>query len=186
MTQYAYFDHAASQPAPVIGWYDTGILTYPNLPAAADLLNVTPEQWTARMANPSGWAVQAGALVAYTPPEPVLTLAQQAATAAVSGITLTISGSLILAATLFPTDTATQGKLNAVVTAINATGGFPGGSATYPIKDASGAWHTFMLGQYKAVAGAIAAYVAACGLIADGNPVGVAALPPAAASVVFP
>ncbi|MHB8564415.1 MAG: hypothetical protein ACYDDA_10830, partial [Acidiferrobacteraceae bacterium] len=54
---------------------------------------------------------------------------------------------------------------------------FPGGVASYPMRDAGGAWHMLTASQYKAVAGAIATYVAACDLIADGNPLGAVALP---------
>lgn len=79
MTQYAAFDSTQSDPKPVIGWYDTGFATYPNLPVAANLLEMTPAQWAARMTG--SWAVSSGALVAYTPPAPPPpTLAQQAAT----------------------------------------------------------------------------------------------------------
>ena len=183
MAQYAQFDSTAPQPARVTGWYDTGFAEYPNVPAAANLLEVTPAQWTARMANPSGWAVQSGALVPYTPPVVPPTLAQQAAAAINAGVTLTLSGSLTLAATLFPTDPVTTAKIGAVVTALLATGAFPGGATSYPMKDAAGAWHTFTAAQYPKVAGAIAAYVAALDLIADGNPLGATALPSASVSL---
>ncbi|MDD2706100.1 MAG: hypothetical protein PHU07_12320 [Acidocella sp.] len=40
---------------------------------------VTDDQYASRMQNPTGWAVRDGTdLVAYTPPAPSLTLAQQA------------------------------------------------------------------------------------------------------------
>jgi hypothetical protein len=42
----------------------------------------------------------------------------------------------------------------------------------------SPAWNTFTIAQYKAVAAAILSYVAACDLIAAGNPLGATALPP--------
>jgi len=110
-------------------------------------------------------------------PTPVLTLAQQALIAEQNGLTISLSGSMTLAATLFPTDDATQSNITAVITTINALGTFPGGADTYPMKDASGTWHTFTVPQYKAVAGAIAAYVSALDLIAAGNPLGATALP---------
>jgi hypothetical protein len=78
MPQFAHYDHAKAAPSPVIGWYDTDALTYPNLPASSDLLEVTTEQWSAHMTNPSGWAVSNGALVSYTPSATTPTLAQQA------------------------------------------------------------------------------------------------------------
>lgn len=70
MTQYAQYNPSVTAPSPVTGWYDTGALTYPNLPPPNDLLAVTADQWNARLTNPSAWAVSAGALVAYTPPAP--------------------------------------------------------------------------------------------------------------------
>jgi hypothetical protein len=177
MTQYAQYNPSVAAPSPVIGWYDTEFVTYPNVPASSDLLELTAAQWTAHVANPSGWAVSGGALVAYTPPAPVLTLAQQAAAASVSGLTIALTGSITLAATLFPTTASTQTRITAVMTAVNATGDFPGGATTFPMPDASGNWHTFTVAQYKSVAGAIASYIAALDLIANGNPLSATALP---------
>lgn len=109
---------------------------------------------------------------------PAPTLAQEAASAAVSGIKLSLSGSLTLAATEFPTDAQTQSKIGAVVNGINANGGaFPGGATTFPMKDSAGTWHPFTATQYKQVATAIFAYVSACDLIRDGNPLSAKAIP---------
>lgn len=66
MPQYAYFDHTAAAPAPVLGWYDTDVAEHKNLPASADLLALTPAQWAAR--STQRWAVSGGALVAYAAP----------------------------------------------------------------------------------------------------------------------
>ena len=64
MPQYAYFDATAPAPQPVIGWFDTDSRSYPVMPPAAELLALTASQWQGRLADPSGWAVQNGALVA--------------------------------------------------------------------------------------------------------------------------
>lgn len=114
---------------------------------------------------------------------PAPTLATSAAAALAAGLTLALSGTLTLAATVFPTDSVTTAKLATVITTINANGSFPGGATEYPMKDASGAWHTLTVDQYKAVAGAIAAYVAPLDLIIDGNPLGATALPVASVSL---
>lgn len=119
----------------------------------------------------------------WPPPPPIQTLAQQAAAAISAGLTLTISGTMTLAATLFPTDPITTGKIGAVVTTLLATSAFPGGATSYPMKDSAGAWHTFTTAQYPKIAGAIAAYVAALDLIADGNPMGATALPSSSVSL---
>ena len=70
MPKFATFV-SATDPAPVLGWYDTDALTYDNLPAASNLLELTDAEWDARLANPAGWAVSGGKLVAHVPPAPV-------------------------------------------------------------------------------------------------------------------
>ena len=70
MAKYAYFNSAVAAPSPVIGWYDTDDFTYASMPTTNDLLEVDETQWDARLTDPSGWAVSAGALVAYVAPAP--------------------------------------------------------------------------------------------------------------------
>lgn len=115
--------------------------------------------------------------------DPPATLSTSAAAALSAGLAITLSGTLTLAATVFPTDSVTTGKIGAVATTLNTTGEFPGGTTSYPMKDAAGVWHSFTVSQYKAVAAAIAGYVAALDLIIDGNPLGATELP--AASVAL-
>ncbi len=119
------------------------------------------------------------------PVAPTLTLAQQARAALMSGLTLTLSGSLTLAATLFPTDDDTTSKIAKIATGLAVNGTFPGGATSYPMKDASGTWHTFTIAQYKQVAGTIEAYVAALDLIIDGNPTGASSLPSSSVSLTL-
>lgn len=141
--------------------------------ADRDTYTTTPPAGKVLGATSSGQPTWADA-----PAPPAPTLAQQAASAAVSGVTLTLSGSMTLAATLFPTDAQTQSKIGAVVNGINANGGaFPGGAATFPMKDSAGTWHPLTATQYKQVATAIFAYVSACDLIRDGNPLSATAVP---------
>lgn len=61
MTQYAQYNPAVASPSPVVGWYDTEMLHYPNLPKAG-LIEVTSAQWQQHFADPSGWVVNNGAL----------------------------------------------------------------------------------------------------------------------------
>lgn len=82
MAQYAYFDSTAAAPSPVKGWYDTEAFKYPNLPAAANLLALTPSQWAARTVG--CWAVSNGALVAYVVPPTASQLQRYANAKAVS------------------------------------------------------------------------------------------------------
>jgi hypothetical protein len=134
-----------------------------------------------------GWSYSAGTFSAPAAP-PAPTLAQQAATASISGLTIsTAAGSptLTLAATLFPTDLPTQNKINIVVNGINTTGAFPNGASTYPMLDAESpaVWRNFTIAQYKAVAAALLTYVAACDLIAAGNPLNATTLPATNATI---
>lgn len=75
MTLYAQFDPTSKQ---VVGWYDTEFADY-TLPDQSQLITLTPEQWAARMANPSGWSVANGALVPYVAPPPDTRAAARAA-----------------------------------------------------------------------------------------------------------
>ena len=161
--------------------YDTAFASY-TLPG--DAVEVAPDHY---MALHDGLAAQnpitmvAGVPTVGTAAPP--SLGQSAAAAIMAGLTITLSGSVSLTA-LVPTDPATTGKLGAVVTTLVATGAFPGGGTSYPMKDSAGIWHTFTAAQYKAVAGSIAAYVAALDLIIDGNPSGTISLPSSTISIV--
>jgi hypothetical protein len=95
------------------------------------------------------------------------TLAQLAAVALGAGVTITISGTLTLAPTLFPCDTTTQAKLLAMDN-MAQKGVLPSGQTAYAMKDSAGQAHEFTAAQYQAVVAAIAAYTAALVLIADG------------------
>jgi hypothetical protein len=64
MAQFAQFDPAAESPAPVTGWYDASTLTYPNLPDASSLVEVSDAQWAMHFTDPNGWSVKDGRLIA--------------------------------------------------------------------------------------------------------------------------
>jgi len=135
------------------------------------------------VAPAQGWSYAGGIFTAPLAPAGP-TLAQQAAAAINAGLTLTLSGSLTLAATLFPTDPTTTSKISDMA-AMAARGVLPLGATDYPMKDSAGTWRHFTAAQYQAVAGAIAAYAGALNLIADGNPLGATTLPPASATVAL-
>lgn len=161
MTQYARFNPSVAAPSQVIGWYDTGAFNYPNLPPASDLLEVTAAQWTARMSNPSGWAVSDGALVAYTPPVVPPTLAQQAQAALAAGVQITCTSTPALNGTYSITPSA-QSKIQAVSLFILVNSKFPGGGSTMAWADVAGAAHVFpSTAEFQAFATAVADYVAA-------------------------
>lgn len=71
MTKFAQFDAQAAQPSPVIGWFDTEEFDYPALPADSELIALSDEEWSSRLA--ADWHVLDGALV----PKPAPTAEQQ-------------------------------------------------------------------------------------------------------------
>ena len=176
MPKYAEYDIYTGPPYPVVGWYDTDVFTYGYLPE--NILQITDQQWQARMDN-AWWAIEADLQTLIETTVPIISpnLTQQAVIAVYSGLLISLNGSLTMSPTLFPTDQDTQNKIAAVITTVNATGTFPGGVYYYPMKDSSGAWHSFTTNQYAIVATAISSYASSLHLIADGNPFGATALP---------
>lgn len=70
MTQYAQYDPSVASPSPVIGWYDTDVFRYTNLPEAGHLVVATTDQWKSHFNN--AFAVENGStLVPYTTPAAV-------------------------------------------------------------------------------------------------------------------
>lgn len=63
MPKYAQFDATAPSPSPVLGWFDTDIFHYPNLPAASDLIELTASEWAIHFNEPSGWSAKDGRLI---------------------------------------------------------------------------------------------------------------------------
>lgn len=162
MPQYAQFDSAVASPTPVIGWYDTDFAHYPNLPASNDLLVLTAEQWAAHLADPHGWAVSEGQLVAYTPPHLVTTpvqLAQGAYAAAIAaGVVIVSTGTPALNGT-YAIDQASLSRITAEQVYIATTGTFTNGQTTRAWLDASGTPHVFpSTAEFTAFAETVAQY----------------------------
>ena len=127
----------------------------------------------------AGWTEATGS---WPPAPPAPTLAQRAEAASVSGLTITLTGSITLAATLFPTDPVAQSKI-AAMNAMATAGALPTGFTTYDMRDNVGVWHHFTAAQYQAVAHAIAAYVAVLSLIVDENPNAPVSLPASSVTI---
>lgn len=158
MTQYAQYNPALS-PAPVIAWFDTDEFDYPNLPPASDLLEVTPAQWSARLTNPSGWAISNGELIEYTQPISPLTLAQQAIAALSAGIAITSTSTPSLNG-VYACDSSTQGKINGIVNYIGVNSKFPASLSEMPWPDIDGTVHMFpSTASFLAFGSAVANYV---------------------------
>ncbi len=147
MTQFAYFDHTHPAPSPVLGWYDTSILNYPSLPAAADLLQITADQWSGRTSGQ--WAVSAGSLVTYVPPAPApATLTQQAQTMLNTGISIQSTGDSSLDA-VYACSLETQVNIQAEIISLILNSTFTNGEVTIPWPDIGGVYHTFDVNHFK-------------------------------------
>lgn len=144
MPKFAQFDPAAPSPQPVIGWYDTDSVNYPNLPPAANLLQLTQAQWDGRFATPF---VQNGKLVA-TPAPTAAQLLSSAQTDKLSALSTACASSIYAgfisnalgAAYSYPAKDKDQSNLVASVTA-SLVPGLPAGWTTdFWCADLAGAW----------------------------------------------
>jgi hypothetical protein len=167
MPRYGQFDHLATAPAPVLGWYDTDVITYPSLPAMLDLLEVTdPTFWDNRLTG--YWGVTSGAFVDITPVPPSPTLLQQSAIAAlIAGIVLTSIATPALDGT-YANDPGTVPQINGIVANIAAGLGLPSGTSTFLWLDTSNAGHAFTANDFKNFAAAISGYNYTLSLIVGG------------------
>lgn len=52
MPKFAQYDSKAVQPTPVIGFYDTGVIDYSNLPASTELVQMSDSEWDIRLDSP--------------------------------------------------------------------------------------------------------------------------------------
>ena len=105
---YAQYDPHATQPTPVLGWYDMwGFTSLNGMPPLSELLPLSEDFWNGHIANPQiNQGVQDGKIVSYTPPKTLS--GQQAALASLTaqkkalGVYFQSSGTS--AAVLFPSD----------------------------------------------------------------------------------
>jgi uncharacterized BrkB/YihY/UPF0761 family membrane protein len=120
------------------------------------------------MANPSGWAVANGALVQFTQPPPVLTLAQQAQVAMTSGLNITSASDTSLNAT-YAVDPTSTAHIQAEMIALLSIGVFADGTATIVWPDMAPVNHTFNITQFQSFALAVGVYVAALFKVINGT-----------------
>ena len=173
MSKYAYFDHTQDDPKPVIGWYDTDMLTYPALPDFRDLLDISQAQWDARAPHFTNWAVSAGALVPYTPPIP---LPQQAQILLAEKIALGVevtSASLPAVDATYALDSVSTSQIFQIGSFAKAFDMFPSGDTTQYYPDITGMPHPFTVPVFVAFLRAIAALVSnmqtQAGVMANGG-----------------
>lgn len=167
MTQYAYFDPTVS-PSPVIGWFDTVAKQYTNLPPAANLLELTDDQWAAHFSG--FWQVVESTTLAAYNPAPVYTLPQQA--------TIALAGTLTIVSTSTPAmngpyavDATTQSHIQSEISAIMLDATFADGTTTvvWPDMANPSVDHTFTVAEFTVFARAVGAYVAALYKVINGT-----------------
>lgn len=178
MPKYAYFDPTVPSPSPVIGWYDADGIDYPNLPPSDHLVVMTDDAWAHRF-DTLQMAVANGEVVAYTPPPPVLTPAQQAKLLLLGGLTISSTANPSLNGTYNALDQ--QSHIQAELISLLVNGVFADGGSSCDWPDIDGTVHTFATAdQFKSFATAIAAFVAGCSKVINGSS---NTLPSAAASI---
>ena len=190
MPQYAYYNSTIPAPSPVLGWYDTDEFQYPSLPASSDLLAVSAAEWSARLSNPSGWAVESSALVAYTPPAPSLTPAQTAAADYAAfiavGLTVTSTGTPALNG-VYAIDPNSQANISAEAQFVGTFSEFTNGSTTALVWQLqNGSFVTFpSTMEFTAFAKVAAQIVAAAKLAAAQIAAGQSATMPAPSATIL-
>lgn len=145
MPQYASFDHTAPAPQLVTGYYDTDALEYPALPDAADLFEMTQQQWDERVLTPC--VIDNGEIVALPPPPP--TSDQELGTRKANGIAITCTSNPEIDAT-YALDDRSVAVIGSVARDVAAGLDFPAGASTYDYADLDGTPHTFDEAQFVA------------------------------------
>jgi hypothetical protein len=123
MPKYAYFN-AAANPAPVLGWYDTDVGEWPNLPGSDYLVEVSAADWSIR--DSQAWQVRDRKLEVV----PSITLAQaQAAQLALMDATYDAACQMtvIYMGANFQADAGSQDVLTKTLAALTPSGATPSG-----------------------------------------------------------
>jgi hypothetical protein len=142
---------------------------FPSLPISQQIhVGLGPIDITTMSPQPQiGWTYTGGTFAA-PPAPPAPTLAQQAQTLLGAGLAITSTATPALNAT-YRTDATTQQNVSAEVTSILLNGTFADGGASVAWQDAGGASHSFSVAQYKTLATAVAAFVAGCLKVVNGQ-----------------
>ena len=187
MTYYAQF--SPDPPYYVIGFYDTSIVPYTNLPALDSMIVLSDAQWatlagTVQTANQ--WMISGGVMIAAPVPPPDPVLASQAALAQriALGIGITSDSTPAVNAT-YALDSVSVGQIFQIGLYASQFGVFPSGQATQEYPDSNSEFHTFpvpvFVGFLKAVASLTSALNMQQALMAQG---GDPAWPPQIADIV--
>jgi len=172
MPKYASFDHTAPAPPPVIGYYDTDTFEYPTLPDAADLFEMTSEQWDARVAEPS--VIDNGEIVVLPPPPPTPQQAtdKELTTRKANGIAITCTTDSTIDAT-YALDDKTLAEIGSVARDVSSGLGFPLGLPTFSYPDINSQLHTFsetiFVDLYKSMRDLVSDLTTQAGVMAQGG-----------------
>jgi len=144
MTRYAYFDNELPEgPRPVIGWIDTEAVAYPSLPAAENLVELTDEQWDARLNG--RWVIVPGVGNGVLtqaddtpPPTPEPTIDDVLAAKIADGIAITSFGDPEALSCTMALDAVTMEQIGSVARDAASGMGLPAGSPVFVYPDING------------------------------------------------
>ena len=130
MPKYAW---CPKRPGQVLGWYDTDMLHYPNLPPSSELIELNEQQWNARMENPSAFFVEDDRVVKRDNQEEQK---RQLDNHRVMLRGLDVNGHGDFSPSLIQ-------ELAPIISDLRAGMPFPLNRDTYAVKDIDGNWHEF-------------------------------------------
>lgn len=143
MARFAYFDSTAAAPQPVIGWYDTNALEYPSLPSPDNLVELTDEQWDARLDG--SWVIVPGVgngvltpAEDVPPPTPEPTIDDVLAEKIAAGIAITSLNDPDNLNCTMALDAQTMSEIGTVVLGVRSGMGFPGDLPVFFYPDLNG------------------------------------------------
>jgi hypothetical protein len=150
MPKYAQVDLGQSPPK-VVGFFDTDVIRYPNLPPMGQLVELTDADWAARGGG-MGWVIIAGRLSPVG--SPMADAAAALAARLAMGLTVTSASAPALNAT-YALDSLTMDQIGSVARDAGAGLGLPGDAGTFVYPDITGLMHAFtepqLIALYRAM-----------------------------------
>jgi hypothetical protein len=176
MSRFAYFDHTANPPCPVIQWYDTIAFSYSSLPDEADLFPLTDEEWNNHLITDSFWAIDNGVLVPFDllvpPPSQQQLAAVALAEKILDGIGVASVSTPSINAT-YALDQISTAQIFQIGMYANQFAFFPSGGTTQMYPDILGIPHAFSVPLFIAFLQAVAPLVSdmntQAGIMASGG-----------------
>jgi len=164
MAKFAAFHHEEPAPQKVYTWYDTDIHDYV-LPDFDDLLNLTEEQWDARITK--DWAVDNGQLVEWIPPPPIYTIEDQARILLAGPVIVECAANTTIDGEYSIIDSVRQAMIG-IMSQINAGMGLPGGGVTFNWPDKDNNEKQWAEAEFRPFANAVSNFVYNCNQVING------------------